>query len=157
MNRCLFTSADFNTFSSSSSSVTLVSESLVFSFDSPTTPTLSPTSRPSVSTLYVKAGSSPDNSADSHTEDPHNRARWTNGEAPDRTCPKCQGINTRREGLTWTFDSGTPQDKSVSVPSPPHTTAALTASASSTMSPTWTASTTSSNGCRRSTATRPRA
>lgn len=53
--------------------------------------------------------------------------------------------------------SGTRPARNASGPSPRLTTAAPTASASSTMSPTWTPSTTSSSGSRRLTGTPPRA
>jgi len=71
------------------------------------------------------------------------------------TSPRLSSRRRRRRfELIWgMYNSGIPRARSVSAPSPLLTTAARTASASSTMSPTWTASTTSSSGCKRSTAT----
>ena len=65
-------------------------------------------------------------------------------------------LDSSRLTSAWNDCSGIPPAKNGSAPSRRRTIAAPTASASSTMSPTWIPSTTSSNGCKKSIGTPPR-
>jgi hypothetical protein len=131
---------DTTTSSSSSLSVTLVSESPACSSVSPTTHTLRATSRPSVSTscvgLYIR----------SLRPQRANTCQKIRTIELDGKTVKLQIVRTpSSHGAGWVTNSknsGTPQAKSAFEPSHPRTTAAPTVSASSTMSPTWTHSTT---------------
>jgi Ras-related protein Rab-1A len=89
--------------------------------------------------------------ADIIIENPNDRTRWQDCEVADRMRYRYCCLQ-QQDHADWHY-SGTPPAKSASVPSLLPTTAAPTASVSSTMSPTWTASTTSSNGCKRLTVT----
>lgn len=149
---------DTITSSSSSSSEIPVLESLVCCCDLPMTPIPSLTSLLLVSTLCVASNQSP-----CFVGTPSNTCQKIRTIELDGKTVKLQIVcapshmfcsHNRRTNM---FSSGIPPVKSVSEPSLRPTTVVPTASASSTMSPTWTLSTTSSNGSRRSTDTPQRA
>jgi hypothetical protein len=88
---------------------------------------------------------------DAQAENSNDRVGWQDREVTDCTSQVAHML----DGVLTAPSSGIRRDKSASEPSPRPTTAAPTASAWCTMSPTWTRSTTSSSGCRRSTAMPP--
>lgn len=150
---------DTTTCSSCSSSETPVLESLACSCDLPTTLTPSPTSPQLVSTSYASPHPNLLEMARliPSTEDQDDRTGRQDREAADRepTTPPPPAPPALASGwwavylhawaaadLGFSITSGIPPARSVSGPSPPRTTVALTASALSTMLPIWTRSTT---------------
>lgn len=93
--------------------------------------------------------------ADGEVENPHDRVGRQDRQTTN--CRRLERKSCESVLLTVLLHSGIPLDKSVSVPSHPRITEVLTVSALSTMLPTWTRSTTSSNGYKRSTDTQQRA
>jgi len=156
---CLTIEIDTITFSSFSSSVTPVLESLACCFVSPMIPTPKVISPQSVLTSYVSesAGHLVRKWKVVLTSRPWQKIRTIelDGKTVKLQIVRLRGTPNIRGKANGSY-SGTPLARNVSVPSPLLTTVVLTEFAWFTMSPTWTPSTMWSSGSRRLTDTPPR-